>query len=114
LLFKLYSLNISSYHIIAFANQSLNSELHQKLPSLVISPGIANTSLFSSRASLAVIRVQDLSVASVIRVHFEIQAIISFLIGKLKASQVVHNLKMEIIAHHFSTILLYSHELDFG
>jgi len=64
----------------------------------VISPGITNTSLLSSNASLAVIRVPDLSHASVIRVHLERQAIISFLIGKLYGVQIVLNGKIETTA----------------
>ena len=51
--------------------------------SFVISHGITKTSLFSSSAKVAVIRVQDFIHASVMRVHDEIPAMISFLIGKL-------------------------------
>jgi hypothetical protein len=72
--------------------------LDQIEASLVISQGITNTSLLSSKASLAVMRVHDLSPASVIRVHLESAAIISFLIGKLYGVQIVLNGKIETTA----------------
>jgi hypothetical protein len=57
--------------------------LHQIELLLYISQGTAKTSFHCSNARLAVIKVQDFSLDSITITPDEIQATISFLIGKL-------------------------------
>jgi len=81
---------------------------------LKISHGIANKSLQSSSARFAVIKLHDFSLASTTIVQTDNQATISFLIGKLYVFQGSQIGKIEITAHHNSTILSYSFLFQVG
>ncbi len=74
-----------------------------------MSHGTTNTSLLYSSANFAVIMLHDFSQASITITASQIQAIISFLIGKLNLSGLVFSLNVEIIAQFwliFSYIFL--------
>jgi hypothetical protein len=79
----LYSSSISSVVVTILAFPFFIKLLHQIELLLYISQGTANTSFHCSNARFAVIKVHDFSLDSITITPDEIQATISFLIGKL-------------------------------
>jgi hypothetical protein len=110
-----YSSKISLDSVTNFASHFLIKAFVQAEFILKASQGIANKSLFNSKASLAVIRLPDFSFASIIIIQSDNQAIISFLIGKVKVLP-GHQIGKIDNKHHLSSyaILLYKFLFSLG
>jgi hypothetical protein len=79
----LYSSKISSEFVTSFASEFLIKLLQPAEFALFMSHGIANKSFPCSRANLAVIKLPDLTRASMMITQTDKARTISFLIGKL-------------------------------
>jgi hypothetical protein len=79
----LYSSKISKEDVTNLASQFFIKLLHHIEFDLKISHGTANKSFHKSKANLDVIKLPDLSLASITTTPDDSHATISFLIGKL-------------------------------